>query len=81
MLKDFKLNRKGVRALLRSDGVRDDMHRRARNVAATAGEGFEADSFVGRNRARGDVFTETFDAMRAEAEDLALTRAIGAAGD
>ena len=74
----FELNSKGIRQMLRSEEVRADMERRARNIAAAAGEGFEADAYVGRNRARGDVFTATVEAMRAEAEDMALTRAIDA---
>lgn len=74
----FKLNSKGIRAMLRSSAVETDMLARAQRIARVAGEGFEADSFVGRNRARGDVFTETREAMQAEADNMALTRAIDA---
>lgn len=72
------LNRKGVRELLRSNEVLGDLERRALAIAAAAGPGFEADSDVGRNRARASVLTETREAMEAEAKDRALTRAIDA---
>lgn len=75
----FKLNRKGVRQILRSPQVEADLKRRAENVAQQAGEGFEVDTFVGKNRARADVFTATHAARKAEAEERALTRAIDAA--
>jgi hypothetical protein len=67
-----------MRDLLRSPEVRRDLERRARNIAAAAGPGFEADSEIGRNRARASVWTATFEAMAAEATDRALTRSIDA---
>lgn len=72
------LNRKNVRELLRSEGVRDDLVRRARNIAEAAGPGHVVDSQIGRNRARAAVITGTFEAMHAEARDRNLTRAIDA---
>lgn len=72
------LNRKNVRELLRSEAVRRDLERRAQNIAAAAGPGHIVDSQIGRNRARAAVITATFDAMRAEARDRNLTRAIDA---
>lgn len=78
MLTKLVLNRKGVRDLLRSDGVVADMDRRARAIAAAAGTGMEVDSGVGRNRGRAVVFTATAEAMVAEATNRDLTRAIDA---
>jgi hypothetical protein len=74
----IEMNPEGVRAVLQSDGVRADLHRRAAAIAAAAGEGMEADSRIGANRARASVYTATPEAMRAEAEDRALTSAIDA---
>lgn len=72
------INRKGVRNLLRSDAIKGNLAERANRIAAAAGEGFVADSSVGRNRAHASVVTATFDAQKAEAEDQVLTRAIDA---
>jgi hypothetical protein len=76
------LNRKEVRRLLRGEGtysgVASDLDRRARAIAAAAGDGMEADSGTGPNRARASVRTVTREAMEAEATDRALTRAVDA---
>lgn len=74
----IELNSAGVKALLRSPEILADLRARAERIAAAAGEGFEADSMIGRSRARADVFTETFAARRAEATGRALTRAVDA---
>jgi len=78
-LTKFELNSKGIRAMLRSAEVEADMLRRAERVAAAAGEGFEASSYVGSGRASARVITATGDAMRDEAENKTLTRSFGAA--
>lgn len=72
------LNSRGVRALLRHPNVRADLERRARAIAAVAGDGMEATAVAGRTRARASVITATPDAMRAEARDRRLTRSIDA---
>jgi hypothetical protein len=72
------LNRAGVRELLKCPGVQADLARRAERIAAAAGPGMVAESYVGRNRARSRVYTQTPEARRAEASDRTLTRAIDA---
>lgn len=72
------LNRKGMRALLRSPEVLADLKRRAEAIAARAGDGMEPSAMVGKNRARASVITATHSARRAEATSRALTRAIDA---
>jgi hypothetical protein len=81
----IKLNSSEIRKLLQGksqySGVREDLERRARAIAAAAGgseAGFEVGTNVGPNRARASVVTTTAEAMRAEAEDRTLTRAIDA---
>ena len=74
----IELNSAGVRELLRSPEVRADLDSRARAIAAAAGEGMESDSQVGKGRARATVWTDTVEAMEAEATERALTRAIDA---
>ncbi|MDO8308565.1 MAG: hypothetical protein Q7V58_09470 [Actinomycetota bacterium] len=73
-----RLHRARVRELLKSPEVLADLTRRAEAIAAAAGEGCEVDSAVGRTRARASVRTATPEAVRAEARDKILTRAIGA---
>lgn len=74
----IELNSKGLRQLLRSPEVLADVEQRAQRIAAAAGEGFEASAKLGPNRARASVVTATAEAMLAEAEDRALTRALDA---
>lgn len=78
MASKVQLNLAAVRDLLRSREVEEELLRRARRIAAAAGPGFVADSEVERNRARAAVYTATFDAILAEAEDHALLRAVDA---
>lgn len=53
-----KVNRAGIRAVLRSDGVLRDLERRAEAVATASSDGdltYEVRSEVGRQRARAAV--------------------------
>lgn len=72
------LNRRGVRDILRSREVADDLRRRAERIAAAAGPGHEVEVAIGRNRARASVRTATIDAMVAEGTSRTLTRALDA---
>lgn len=71
----IKMNRKGVKELLRSPEVEADLRARAER-AANRHEGFEADSAIGQNRARASVRTATIEAALDEARGLELTRSI-----
>lgn len=73
-----KLNRKGMRQLLASDEVRQDLRARAQRIASAAGDGFETDVDTGGKRARASVRTVTISAMIAEGRHAALTRAVDA---
>lgn len=74
----IELDAAGVGALLKSPGVLADMQKRADRIAAAAGPGMKATSWVGFDRAHGRVQTNSPDADRAEAVDRSLTRAIRA---
>lgn len=76
---DIKLSDAGMRALLRSGGVQGDVTRRAQNVAAAAGTGYEARSTPRRTRARAEAVTATYAARRAEAKTSRLLAALSAA--
>lgn len=73
-----KMQREGSRAVLKSDGVRVDLAARAEAIARTAGNGFDARHGVGRTRVFSNVVAVTPDAMIAESENHALTRALDA---
>lgn len=73
-----KLNRAGVKALLRSDEVRRDLEARARRIATAAGPGMTATSEVGKTRARAVALTATTEARIAEARTGDLSRALDA---
>lgn len=75
---DIKINRRAVRELMRSPEMEQDLARRARAIAAAAGDGHEIDLWIGRNRVRATVRAETFPARAREARDKSLTRAIDA---
>jgi len=74
----IKLNRDGVRALLASQELADNLSDRGERIAAAAGEGFEATTTKNRDRVVVFVTSETAEAKKAEAENRALTRALDA---
>lgn len=74
----IEMNPSGFQAILKSAEVQADLERRAEAIADAAGEGMEYDVRVGKTRARASVRTATPEAMRAEARDKTLTRAIDA---
>jgi hypothetical protein len=78
MLGKFVLNKEGVRELLRSPEIAAHLKDRAEKIAAAAGPGHEVRVDDGPNRARASVLTVTPEAMRAEATNRTLTRAIEA---
>lgn len=73
-----KMNNAGVQALLKSAGVNDLLMSHAEPIAARAGSGYEATlGTAGKTRNRAWVRTETFDAMRDNARNATLARALG----
>lgn len=74
---NFALNRAGVSALLRSQGVQARLDETARDVASKAGKGFGSEVVVGGTRARAYVFTNSREGRVRQAKDHSLERAIG----
>lgn len=72
----IELDKKGVSELLNSPEVLADLRSRAERIAAAAGPGMVVDTFKGHDRVHATVRTDTPEAMKAEAENRALTRAI-----
>ncbi|UGS26325.1 hypothetical protein K8F61_17115 [Microbacterium resistens] len=74
-----KIHSPAVVALMQSQEVADDLTARGTRIAeAAGGEGFEVRTTQNRDRAVVFVTTVTHEARKAEAEDRALTRAVGA---
>ena len=68
----------GFRQVLKSPGVTAEVTRQARAVAARAGEGFEAEAGTGGQvRSRAFVRATTARAIRKNAKDATLLRALG----
>lgn len=74
----IKMNHAGVRTILRSDEVENELRRRAAAIAERAGEGFAYSSTRGNKRALAMVWADTPAARRAEAGARVLTKAIDA---
>ncbi|MGG7653504.1 hypothetical protein [Kocuria rosea] len=72
-----KLNRRGVALYLKSPTMKSEMLRRAQRIAAAAGPGHEASAIIGKSRARASVITATPAAIRGNAQNQTLLRALG----
>lgn len=71
----IKLNRRGMRDLLRDPAVKASLEAEARKIATRAGSGHVSKSDTTAARARAVVTAETRDAKVKEATDRNLTRA------
>ncbi len=78
----LEFSSEGFQAILESQAVADDIERRTQAVADAAGDGMVATmmkaNFGGSPRPMGVVATDTAEAMRAEAVDKALSKALDA---
>lgn len=72
----FKLNRQGIRELLKSNEMEAVLREKARKVRDRAGDGFEDDIYSGRNRANAMVKASTYQANRRNREENTLLRAL-----
>ena len=72
----FKLNRAGVRALMRSDEMRAICEEKAEACRARCGEGYEADTFTGKNRVNAMVWADTYQAKKDNSDNNTLLRCL-----
>lgn len=73
-----EINKAAIRALLTSPEVSADLSSRGNAIAGAAGDGVEVTTTRNRDRVVVFVRTETVQAMKSEAVDRSLTRAISA---
>lgn len=74
---DFKLNRAGVRELLRSGEMASICREHANKVKNAAGDGYEVTTYTGRNRVNASVHAETYEARKDNYENNTLLKALG----
>ena len=77
---DFKLNRAGVRELLRSPEALSVVESYAAPVQSRAGEGYEITTHTGKNRVNASVHAETYEARKDNYENNTLLKALGGGG-
>ena len=73
----FELNRAGVRELLRSQEMMSVCKSYADGIRNRAGDGYEVDTFVGRNRANASVYAATYEARKDNYDNNTLLKARG----
>ncbi|MDN5725161.1 MAG: hypothetical protein L0G99_04405 [Propionibacteriales bacterium] len=71
-------NRKALGQILNSPGLIRDLQRRTEAIKAAAGEGFDGNVVRGKRRPRGGVVTATAKAMRRNAKENTLVKAMDA---
>ena len=72
----FKLNRAGVRELLKSQAMQGVLKEHATTIKDRAGDGYEQDIYVGKNRANAMVKAETFKAKKDNSKNNTLLKAV-----
>lgn len=72
----FKLNRSGVRELLKSKEMQNIVNDHAKNALSRLGDGYKMDTFVGKNRVNASVRTSTKEAVKDNSENNSLLKAV-----
>jgi len=72
----FKLNRKGVAELMKSQAMQDILKEHATTIKNRAGDGYEQDIYVGKNRANAMVKADTFKAKKDNSKNNTLLKAV-----
>ncbi|HEL1675803.1 TPA: hypothetical protein U1250_000756 [Streptococcus suis] len=72
----FKLNRAGVRELLKSPEMQAVLTDKANGIRNRAGTGYESDIFVGKTRANAMVYADSYQAKRDNKKRNTLLKAV-----
>ncbi len=73
----FELNRAGVRELLKSKEAETVCLEYANAISARAGDGYEVDTYIGKNRVNASVMAATYKARKDNYENNTLLKALG----
>ncbi len=73
---EFKLNRAGVRELLKSAAIMGVLEGEAQARAARAGTGYGVNTYVGKNRCNAEIRPETAAARRDNLKNNTLLRTL-----
>lgn len=73
-----ELDKAGIKEYLKSQTVADAIQQVMDPIIEAAGEGHRSQVYVGRDRVRGQIWTGTYAAKKAEANDRNLTRSLDA---
>ena len=74
---NFKLNKAGVRELLRSQEALGVCEQYANTVRGRAGDGYEVSTYIGKTRANASVYAATYEARKDNYENNTLLKARG----
>ncbi|WP_449450889.1 hypothetical protein [Streptococcus suis] len=72
----FKLNRAGVRELMKSTEMQAVLTDKANGIRNRAGTGYESDIFVGKTRANAMVYADSYQAKRDNKKHNNLLKAV-----
>ncbi len=72
----FKLNRKGVAELMKSQAMQSVLKEHATTIKNRAGDGYEQDIYVGKNRANAMVYADSIKAKRDNKKNNILLKAV-----
>lgn len=75
---EFELNKQGVRELMQSSEMQSILNEYAKRASEIAGEGFETDSLVGKNRANASIIAKTYQAKKKNSKENTLLKALNA---
>ncbi len=73
---DFKLNKAGVRELLRSSQMLSVCKQYAQTVQSKCGDGYEVTTHTGKNRVNASVHAGTVEARRDNLDNNTLEKAV-----
>lgn len=72
----FKLNRKGVAELMKSEEMQSILKEKADNALNSLGEGYKSDIHVGKNRANAMVYADTYQAKADNLRNNSILKAV-----
>lgn len=73
----IKLNRDGVRDLLRSKAMMDICTKHAKTAINRCGPGYEINTRTGRNRVNAEIFARTYQAKSDNRKNDTIRKALG----